>query len=215
MPSPATPSPGGDLGPDPGARGDAPPPAPRYPPPSARCSPAPHGLQIDDRGTLILTGANSYTGGTTIADGTLQIGNGGTSGAILGDVVNAGALVFNRADAVTFAGAISGTGSLTQAGSGTLTLSGANSFTGATTVAGGTLALMGGAALADGARLTVNAGATVSLVDAGETVGSIAGAGTLALGSQSLTVGGDGTSATFSGAVTGSGTLVKIGAAAP
>ena len=39
-------------------------------------------------GTLILTGANSYAGGTTIAAGTLQIGNGGTTGSLVGDIVN-------------------------------------------------------------------------------------------------------------------------------
>ena len=39
-------------------------------------------------GTLILSGDSTYTGGTTIAAGTLQLGNGGTSGSITGDVVN-------------------------------------------------------------------------------------------------------------------------------
>ena len=49
-------------------------------------------------GTTILTGTNTYTGGTTINSGTLQIGNGGTAGSIVGDVANNGVLAFNRAD---------------------------------------------------------------------------------------------------------------------
>ena len=70
-------------------------------------------------GTTILTGANTYTGGTTISAGTLQIGNGGATGSVAGNIVDNAALVFNRTDTLTFAGAISGTGSLTQAGTGT------------------------------------------------------------------------------------------------
>ena len=69
-------------------------------------------------GTLTLTGANVHSGGTTIAAGTLQIGNGGTTGSLAGDVVDNAALAFNRSDAVTFAGAISGTGALTKLGGG-------------------------------------------------------------------------------------------------
>ena len=36
-------------------------------------------------GTVILTGTNTYSGGTTIAAGTLQVGNGGTTGSIAGN----------------------------------------------------------------------------------------------------------------------------------
>ena len=39
------------------------------------------------RGTIVLTADNSYTGGTTISAGTLQLGNGGTTGSIVGNVV--------------------------------------------------------------------------------------------------------------------------------
>jgi autotransporter-associated beta strand protein len=46
-------------------------------------------------GTTIFTANNFYTGGTTISAGTLQLGNGGTSGSIIGDVSNQGTLVIN------------------------------------------------------------------------------------------------------------------------
>lgn len=92
-------------------------------------------------GTTILTGTNSYTGGTTITQGTLQLGAGGTSGSIVGNVTNNGTLAFNRSDLVTFAGIISGTGAVTQDGSGTTVLTAVNTYTGATNVTAGTLAI--------------------------------------------------------------------------
>jgi autotransporter-associated beta strand protein len=106
-------------------------------------------------GTLILTGSNNYTGGTSIVSGTLQIGNGGTSGSILGNVVNDGLLAINRSDAYSFTGAISGNGGLAQIGSGTTTLTNTNSYTGATSVDAGTLLVTGSIA---SSSATVNAG---------------------------------------------------------
>ena len=50
-------------------------------------------------GTVILTAANTYTGGTTISGGTLQLGNGGTTGSIVGNITDNGVLEFNRTDA--------------------------------------------------------------------------------------------------------------------
>ena len=70
-------------------------------------------------GTLTLTGANTYHGDTTTSGGTLQIGDGGTTGSIVGNVINNASLVFNRSDDVTLSGIVSGTGSLTQIGPGT------------------------------------------------------------------------------------------------
>ena len=66
-----------------------------------------------------LHGANTYTGGTTISSGTLQLGNGGTSGSIIGDVTNNGIFAVNRSDAFSFGGVISGSGAFQQNGTGT------------------------------------------------------------------------------------------------
>src|SRR5690606_18192287 len=93
-------------------------------------------------GTLILTGANSYAGGTTITDGVLQLGDGGASGAIVGDVVDNGVLAFNRSDAVTFGGAISGAGGVHQIGSGsTLLTANSSGLTGVSQVQAGVLSV--------------------------------------------------------------------------
>jgi autotransporter-associated beta strand protein len=70
-------------------------------------------------GTTILTADNTYTGGTTIASGILQLGDGGATGGIVGNVTDNGALVFDRSDTITFAGVISGSGSVSQIGLGT------------------------------------------------------------------------------------------------
>ncbi len=90
-------------------------------------------------GSLILIGNNGYAGGTTINAGILQIGNGGTSGSIVGNVIDNGTLAFNRSDPVTFVGNVSGTGNLSQVGPGTLTLTGTSTYTGPTAISAGTL----------------------------------------------------------------------------
>ncbi|WP_375596368.1 autotransporter-associated beta strand repeat-containing protein [Algihabitans albus] len=161
-------------------------------------------------GTLTLTGANSYSGGTTISVGTLQVGDGGTSGNLSGDVTNNAALTFDRSNAVAFDGVISGTGSLTQAGSGTLTLNGANTHTGGTTISTGTLRLGAAERLADTGAMVVAAGATFDLDGNDETIGLLSGAGTVNLGAGDLTTGGAGSS-TFGGSISGSGGLTKAG----
>ncbi|RUW75144.1 autotransporter outer membrane beta-barrel domain-containing protein [Mesorhizobium sp. M4B.F.Ca.ET.049.02.1.2] len=89
-------------------------------------------------GTLILTGDNNY-GGTTISAGTLQLGNGGTTGSITGNVTNNGILTFDRSNDMNHAGAISGSGAVIQQGAGSTTLTGANTYSGGTTISAGTL----------------------------------------------------------------------------
>lgn len=99
-------------------------------------------LVKDDLGTLVLTGTNSYTGGTTVAAGTLQIGNGAAAGSIIGDVSNNGVLAFNRSDATTFGGLISGSGAVRLV-SGDLTFTADNSYAGGTDIAAGSTLCLG------------------------------------------------------------------------
>src|SRR5206468_2721131 len=58
-------------------------------------------------GALTLTGTNLYTGPTTISAGVLYLGSGGTSGGLLGSIVNNGGLLVNRSNDVTLDGVIS------------------------------------------------------------------------------------------------------------
>ena len=106
-------------------------------------------------GTTILSGDNEYTGLTTITQGVLQLGNGGTTGSVAGDIVNNSVLAINRSNAFDYAGVISGTGALNHIGTGTTTLLGHNTYTGTTTVSAGTL-LVNGSIVSPG--LTVNGG---------------------------------------------------------
>ena len=98
-------------------------------------------FQMTGSGTWTLTGSSSGTPGWTIVSGTLQIGNGGTTGSVAGNIADDGVLAFNRSDAATYSSVIGGTGSVSQAGSGTLVLTGANTYTGGTIISAGTLQL--------------------------------------------------------------------------
>ena len=111
-------------------------------------------------GTLTLTGANTYTGGTSIEAGTLQLGNGGTTGSVDGDIdTTSGFLAINRSDDLAFGQLVTGGGGVIQNGTGSLQLTNtANSYTGGTVVNAGTLKIADNATLgAASGSVTVNA----------------------------------------------------------
>ena len=161
-------------------------------------------------GSLVLAANNTFSGGTTISAGTLQIGNGGATGSIAGDVTDNATVAFNRSDAVTFGGAISGSGGLTQGGSGILVLTGGNTYTGGTTLAAGTLSIgtdsnIGGAGSAinfHGGILQVTGTAITNLDSHTINWGSFNGG---------IDVNNAGNTFTISEAISGSGRLTKAG----
>ena len=164
------------------------------------------GIDKTDLGTLVLTGANSYTGGTRISGGTLAVGSDGALGAASGGLTFAGgglradgafsstrAITMNagggtidtQAHSVTLSGSLTGSGALAKAGSGTLTFSGDGSaYTGTLTNRAGTLAIdgsLGGSVTSQGSLLTVG----------GAVAGDVTvGAGTATIGAPGR-IGGD------------------------
>lgn len=102
------------------------------------------GVDKTDAGTLILTAENTYAGGTRVSRGVLQLGDGGRSGSVQGDVRIDGVLAFHRADDVVFAGVLTGAGALAQIGPGaTILTADSGAFTGLTEVRAGALAVDG------------------------------------------------------------------------
>lgn len=162
-----------------------------------------------DGGKAVMAGATGAASTTVNAGGVLQIGNGGTSGSLNSDIVNNGALVFNRADALLHNRMISGSGGLTVAG-GTITLSGMNSFTGATSIeAGATLALSGQGRIDQSSGVTVNGTFDVRAASSAQ-IKDLGGSGTIIVGNNAgLHV--KNASQTFAGQITGTGGLMVEG----
>lgn len=159
-------------------------------------------------GVVTLTGNATYTGGTTIASGTVEIGNGGSNGWLEGDIVNNGELEFDRGDTVTFSEAISGSGSLTQLGAGTLIITGANTYSGTTSISQGTLALSGAGSLASSSHVIVDGTLDISATN-GTSIQSLSGSGSVLLGSETLSI--IAASDSFSGIISGTGGIVLNG----
>jgi autotransporter-associated beta strand protein len=125
-------------------------------------------------GTWIITGANTYSGFTTISNGVLQVGDGGAGiGALgTGPVTNLSSLVFAAAGTLNVTAPISGTGSLSNTASGPVILLGTNTYSGPTVVSAGELAVgmvsaaTGGYTVGDNSTLTVRrlfAGGTMTV----------------------------------------------------
>jgi autotransporter-associated beta strand protein len=144
-------------------------------------------------GTLTLGGNNTYTGNTAIG----------------------GALIYNSSAAQTNSGVISGSGTLTQNGSGTLVLSGANTFTNTTTISAGTLTLGNSLALQN-STLNYNSGSLTFSGITAATLAALSGPVDLSLVNDAsaavvLTVGGNNSTTTYSGVLSGIGSLTKNG----
>ena len=150
----------------------------------------------------------------TNAAGTLNLGNGGI-----------GIFVEMSASDNTIGG-LSGTGSNTidfnagdgvhvDSGAGTSTILGANNSLQTTNIVSGTLQLGIVNGISSTSAVLVSAGATLDLNNFNDAIGSLAGAGTVTLGSAELTAGDDNTSTTFSGIISGSGSLIMAGIGVP
>ncbi|MCX6848641.1 MAG: autotransporter-associated beta strand repeat-containing protein, partial [Verrucomicrobia bacterium] len=163
-------------------------------------------------GTVILSAAtaNTYTGTTTVSGGTLQLGNGGTTGALdVNSTVSVGTgavFAVNRSNAVAqgtdfSASTITGAGGFAQTGSGVTTLStSGNSYSGGTTVNNGELRVTGsltgggsvivgesGGSLTNAAVLAgAGNGTTTGVIAGAVTVGGVNSVGILTPGVTSL-----------------------------
>ncbi|ECO4553638.1 autotransporter outer membrane beta-barrel domain-containing protein [Salmonella enterica] len=147
--------------------------------------------------TLTLSGSNTYTGGTTINDGTLIASNVEALGT--GDITDNAVLELNTGG--DFDNAISGSGQVVKSGDDTLTLSGSNTYTGGTLISGGTLVASNVEALGSG---DVTNDATLELNTGGDFTNNISGSGQVVKsGDETLTLSG---SNTYTG-----GTLISDG----
>ncbi len=187
-------------------------------------------------GTLNLQNAmNSYTGTTTVNQGTLAVsvigafpsGNNLTvnlgifdasalATLTIGDLSGAGGelklasmtTTAGTANSTSFSGSITGSGGFTKVNSGTLTLSGTNAYTGLTTVSGGSLVIQ--EPLPSGNNLTITSGAFDASAVSSLTLGDVTAAGgTFDLAVQTIL--GTANSTAFAGVIQGSGALIKQG----
>jgi autotransporter-associated beta strand protein len=195
------------------------------------------GLTKVGSGTLTLSGNNTYSGQTEISAGTLRLGSPSAGSpnstvlvdagaaldvaslATIGSLSGAGNVLLNsflitganNSNSV-FSGRISGTSALEKAGTGTLTLSGTNTYSGIE-MNNGILRVGSAGALPGLARASVDPLGTLDLNGFAVAVGALSGnaSGRVLLGSGTLTEGSANSNDTFSGVISGSGGLTKVG----
>ena len=154
--------------------------------------------------------------------GNVSSGNGTAAGYTLhtftttgNSSLNLSSVDMNARLGTTLNGTISGNGGLTFSGPGTLALAAANTFTGDTRVSSGTLSLKDSNALASSTlNMASSDTGTVSFGLAGNNtynIGGITGSNNLAIGSNVLSVGAKNENSTYSGQISGTGSLTKSG----
>ena len=121
------------------------------------------GLVKSGTGVLVISNTSTYSGGTTISGGTLQIGSNSANGTIgSGNIsIDSGAnlSVVGISGTTTLSQTISGAGRVTKSGVGTgLVLSGSNTYTGGTTLSNGVLQGTDSTAYVGNANVLSNAG---------------------------------------------------------
>ena len=174
-------------------------------------------LKADRNIVLNANYSQSGLGWLELLAGQGQQVTGGVSGS--GNVsLNGGSLVVetDTTSPSNYTGIISGANTnLVKRGVGVFSLGAENTYTGSTTVQeGGELRISAAGSIADASALTVNPTATFRLSSTGaETIGSLSGGGSVVLSTTDniLSVGAANTSTTFSGVISGLGSLVKVG----
>jgi autotransporter-associated beta strand protein len=177
------------------------------------------GISKSGPGTMVVTGDSFYLGTTNVGAGTLQVGNGSTTGAIYGPIANSGTLDFKRSDDVILNYGISGTGGLNFTGTGKTTLNVVNTFSGPTMIAAGTVEIGDGTALQNSTLTYSTTGGEVTFPDylTAVTLGGLTGDRsfplTNAIGDPvSLTVGQNNSTNSYAPSTTGTGgAFTKLG----
>src|SRR5262249_9127011 len=122
------------------------------------------GLLKQGSGSLLMDINSTYSGGTTISGGMVQLGNQDSVGLLgTGPVTDNGALIFDRPGNSTFANNISGTGSIIEEGNDTLQLAGTNTFNGAVLVTSNSTLQLGAYGILGTSVTTVTSGSTLDI----------------------------------------------------
>lgn len=138
-------------------------------------------LQLTGTNKLTLSGANTYSGGTTITDGVLEVVSGGSLGT--GAVTNNSVLTLSATGAdFTIDNAISGSGSITKNGTGTVVMTGELGNAGTTIVSGGRLIFNGTSTTGTTRQVIVGSGGTLG--GTGTILGATSGTMTVLAGGR-------------------------------
>ncbi|MBB3594213.1 outer membrane autotransporter protein [Rhizobium sp. BK529] len=173
-----------------------------------------------DLGTLVLSGLNTYTGGTSVQGGTLQVSADANFGDAAGGITldggtlhstssfesnrgvtlaSTGTFLTDAGTVLTLNGNLNGAGGFAKTGTGTLLLNGTSSYGGATTVTEGTLQAGSAGAFSPSSAFSVGADGTLNLAGFDQTVASLTNAGT------AMMSGRPGTTLTVTGNYEGAG----------